>query len=705
MKRILILLSIVFYFSILSAQTPCKVPISLLLKAQQFAPGHFIGILVEGDPIAIAAAVKNYGGFLAYNTGAICSVQLPAGAVQAFCAEPVVKRVNPDVNNRVLNDTMKTQTRVMEVRNGLSPLTQGYSGQGIIMGIIDSGIDFNHPDFKDSTGRTRILKIWDQRDATGPAPGPWNYGTQWDSAQINATTCTHNDLQYWGHGTQISGIAGGNGRSVSMLDMSGVAPDVEFMVVALDFVGANSPVAVADAAAWIYAQAQALGRPCVINASVGDYYGSHDGQDLQALMIDSLLNTTGRVMVGAAGNAGDLPIHLSYNLTADTNFTWFTSNGTIYLQLWANLNNFSGAQMAIGATRSSSWTNVNRTGFTNIAGNLNVLNADTLYNANGDRVAIIQRIATTQGSAYSMEYLITPDSAGLHWSLELTGTGGFHLWSFNMVNSNLPAANQYPRIVDYKLPDYTHNIVSSFQCSDKVVTVGNYVNRTAWPNYNNGWSYDTTVTAGDIMYNSSRGPTRDGRVKPEITAPGANSFTCGVISMMPGIIAGAPQDVTPGGYHVRGGGTSASSPVVAGAAALWLERFPNSSWTDFKTALINCAHTDGFTGNTLPDNTWGYGKTDAFALMTNCALTVNNNESNAGVAIPAYPNPIVAGNTVWLNGVEPATTLWIYNAAGQLIINAVNSSNAPVEINTAGWAPGLYLIRTSSGGTARIVVQ
>jgi hypothetical protein len=175
--------------------------------------------------------------------------------------------------------------------------------------------------------------------------------------------------------------------------------------------------------------------------------------------------------------------------------------------------------------------------------------------------------------------------------------------------------------------------------------------------------------------------------------------------MMPGIIAGAPQDVTPGGYHVRGGGTSASSPVVTGAAALWLERFPNSSWTDFKTALINCAHTDGFTGNTLPDNTWGYGKTDAVALMTNCALTVDNNESSAGASIPAYPNPLVAGNTLRLNGVGPATTILIYSAAGQLIINAVNSSNDVVEFNTSGWAPGLYLIRTSSGGTTRIIVQ
>jgi len=712
MKQFLQIL-LVFISTAVIAQENNKIPLSLVLQTADYPSGQLISVLVEGNPVAVEDAVKRHGGFLMYSQGTISSVQLPCGNLTAFAAENAIVRIgNSPINQQVLNDTMKRQTGVLDVRNGLAPLPQGYTGAGVIMGIIDSGIDFNHPDFKDAQGNTRIYRLWDQRDQGGPSPMPWNYGTAWDSAAINGGTCTHNDLQYYGHGTHISGIAAGNGNSTALLDMSGVAPQAMYVVVALDFNGTFSATAVADAAAYIYSVANALSMPCVINASVGDYYGSHDGQDLQALMIDTLLNTPGRLFVGAAGNAGGLPIHMSYQLSSDTNFTWFnTSNGSIYIQMWADTNNFNGADFAIGATRMSDLVDIDRTGFTDIASNLPGITNDTLYNSLGQRIAIVRRAASIQGSAYSMEFIVTPDSlSGYNYGLYNTGSGLFHLWSFEMASGPFPTVGQYPAIAYYEDADLTHNIVSSFQCSDRVICVGNYVNRDTWPNYSGTWTVDTTVTAGELMYNSSVGPTRDGRIKPEITAPGANDVSCIETNSMAAIIAGAPQAVAPGGYHVVGGGTSASSPVVAGTGALWLERFPNATWQQFHAAVIYCAKQDSFTGTALPNSDWGYGKIDAYSMMANCAtsMSVETPEVNSGIVVYPVPADQSQPITLQLQASEMNAVVEIYNAAGQLVFTGTTGSDGKLVVPAGILSSGMYnAVANGNEGvaTSRFIIQ
>lgn len=694
------------------AQQKSNIPLSLYEFASHYAPGQLIGVLVEGSPVAVAEAAKKHGGFLRYAQGTICSVNIPAGALIAFSKEPGVVRIGNAVNNRPLNDTIKAHCRVNEVHAGMAPLPQSYKGENMIIGIIDSGIDFTHPDFLDSLGNTRILNIWDQRDTSGTGPSPWNYGTLWDSAQINAGTCTHNDLAYYGHGTHVSGIAGGDGSSVSAVDYSGMAPRAEFVVVALDFNGAYSPVAVADAAAYIYQRAQALGRPCAINASVGDYMGSHDGQDLQALMIDSLLDTPGRAFITAAGNAGNLPIHLSYPLSSDTNITWYTTSGfSIYLQVWADTATFNG-QLAIGCTKDGVFSDRGRTPFIIPQQNLNLLVSDTLRNSAGQQLAIVNRFVFTQGNAYGIEYQIVPDSAaGYNYSLMTTGSGVFHSWSFDMYGMPLPTAVQYPDIIYYKEPDTTYTICSSFQCSNRTITVANFVNRDTWMNYNNAWTVDTTVTAGAIMWNSSVGPTRDGRIKPDISAPGANDISCGVVSSMPGIIAGAPWAVGVGGYHVAGGGTSAASPVVAGCAALWMQQFPSATWLDVRNAVVYCARTDTFTGTALPDPTWGHGKIDAFSMMTSCALTTDHPGTEQTNALQLFPNPVSSQQPVQLqfSAQQSGAQLEIFSVNGQLVYSQViaqGQSSAVVPANVL--VSGLYLVRITDGtswATQKLIVE
>ncbi|TND08341.1 MAG: peptidase S8 and S53 subtilisin kexin sedolisin [Bacteroidetes bacterium] len=708
MKHLSALFTFLLAFGFSFAQGPSKS--SLLLQHDAAAAakaGNTLRLLVKGQPQAIENAVKKHGGRIVHGSGEIFSVEIPATAFENFIAEDAIRRAEGGKRRtQPLNDTMKGINTITPVRNGMSPLPQGYDGSGVIVGLIDSGVDFKHPDFKDTANKTRILYIWDQRATVGPpSPSPFTYGVEWTKAKIDSGLCTHDDLAYYGHGTQVTGIAAGDGSSTTVRDYSGAAPQSDIIMVALDFNGQFSPTAIADAAAYIFDKATALGRPCVINASVGDYYGSHDGQDLQAIMIDNLLAAqNGRSVVGAVGNTGNLPVHLSYNLSnADTNLSWFVApnSGPLYLQLWADTNNFNAAKMAVGVTQHTpSFSDRARSTFTTIAQNLPGTFYDTLLNGSGQRMGISERHASIQGSAYSMEYIITPDSiANYYWSLELTGSGLFHLWCFDANTNALPSAGVYPRINYYKPFDTTHTMVSSFQCSDRVIVVGNYVNRDSFPGLNSDYTYDSLVTAGDIMWNSSIGPTRDGRIKPDITATGAYIHTTADSSILANYIANAPQYVAPGGYHLIFAGSSASSPVVAGIAALYLQRYPNASWWDVKNAITMCSFTDGFTGSSLPDITWGHGKVDAFNALVGCPLT-SHDEMSTLASMNIYPNPAGEFFTVSWKGLNKAATeIVITNVLGQRLESIpITGAQNEVNLRRDKLADGIYFCNLLAAG-------
>jgi hypothetical protein len=213
--------------------------------------------------------------------------------------------------------------------------------------------------------------------------------------------------------------------------------------------------------------------------------------------------------------------------------------------------------------------------------------------------------------------------------------------------------------------------------------------------YNGTRTYDATVVGGDIMWNSSVGPTRDGRVRPDINAPGANTISCGVISSMPGIIAAAPEYVGVGGFHLAGGGSSASSPVVAGSVALYLERFPTADYSQIKTAVLSCAHTDNFTGVALPDNTWGYGKVDAFSMLTNCGLSVAENNSSEN-SFQLFPNPVNGSSSFQLQftAVSEESVMEIYSVSGQVLFSQqVLTGTTSVIVPEGLLCSGIYFVR------------
>jgi subtilisin family serine protease len=198
----------------------------------------------------------------------------------------------------------------------------GLTGKGSVVAIIDSGIDWQHSDFRKPDGSTRIKYLWDPSDPTymlsngtaGSSPPSGGQGTVYTEAQINDAlqgigTVYSNDE--CGHGTHVAGIAAGNGAAsgggIAPGTFVGMAPEADIVVVRVfgdDCAYLGQQINLIQAGAFVDQMAQTLGRPYVINLSLGTQIGGHDGYDFEEIAIDSLVGPgkPGKAVVVSAGN-------------------------------------------------------------------------------------------------------------------------------------------------------------------------------------------------------------------------------------------------------------------------------------------------------------------------------------------------------------------------------------------------------------------
>jgi subtilisin family serine protease len=531
-------------------------------------------------------------------------------------------------------DNARAYTGVNEVHKGVR-LPRSYFGKDVVIGIIDGGFDYTHLNFYDTLGSFyRVKRVWDQNATTGTPPSGFSYGKELTStnAILNAQYSHNNES----HGTHVAGIAGGSGSTVSTTKpFRGVAPMSDLVFVAYkpdnDPDGINTKVF--DGIAYIMNYAESVGKPCVINMSLGQHFGPHDGTSPFDQCCDYMVGP-GRLLVGSAGNEGNKKIYINKSYTSSNN-TLYTflqfpllpikTNGIAVIDIWGVQGHDFQVAVNIYNTNTNSFENW--TPYFNARSNSSI--TYPLYDADFFKDECIVKIASEINPLNNKPHVgividNTDQDDSYRWVLlEIKATSGqTNMWinSPNTVFTN--NGKGYPWV-----NGTTNSTVCEIGGTGKsIISVGAYTSKNSWKSLNgSNQTADYFTTIGAIAPFSSKGPTIDGRIKPDITAPG-NVIVSSVnhydnnnypLNSDP-VVSGVRRDNTDWLFATMQG-TSMSAPVVTGILALWLEAYPYLTPTQAKEILKATANKDTYTGTISANgsNTWGWGKINAQSGLQN----------------------------------------------------------------------------------------
>lgn len=598
--------------------------------------------------------------------GDIATAAIPAEEIETVANISGVKRIECGAPVSLSLDAARRETGADYVQSGTG-LNMGYDGSGVVIGIIDSGLEYDHINFYDEKGNLRIKRVWNQQDNSGTPPDGYTYGSEYttqdeiEGVKYDTSTGTH--------ATHVTGIAAGGYKGS---EYYGVAPDADIVFVAFG----NEMTSVTDGISYIYSYAESLGKPAVINLSLGSFTGSRDGTSFFDRTAD-MLQGEGYLLVGSAGNSGDTKMHMSGSFSSQTDTVKsflngeYTLSSTDYIEAYGDVNSYLTVKVAIydlandreivssPAISTRRYSEYQLASVEGITGEINIY-TETEYFSSRPHVFIEKNIrSVSPGYAVALKFSGAPGKSVNAWDyLENFTSNGKTGWVEG---------------------DNTSTVGEIGGTGKRIITVGAYCTKL----------FSTGAQLNRISESSSRGPTLDGRMKPDITAPG--NIVVSSYSDSPNIVnssyyapylqAGAEYTVNGRKYYYGAmSGTSMSAPVVTGALALWLQARPDLTPEEAKAIIAETARKDEYTGDTdLTGNIWGYGKIDVLNGIKSCLL-LNSSEGiqtdNAENIRLYYSRSDETLHLLFLNDMKESA-LTIYNACGQVVMERHYGESAP----------------------------
>ncbi len=612
--------------------------------------------------------------------GNVWTLKVPLSRISELETNKQISRISFGRRYRLLLDSVRSSVRADLVHQGIN-LPRPYTGKGVLIGIFDTGIDLLHPDFSNENG-TRVLYLWDMSETISPnPPSGFDWGKEYTKQEIDQNIQNVLQKDYDGHGTHVAGISAGNGKGKS--EYKGIAPEAELIVVNGIRSGSTNSFTDADILAacnYIFNKADELGKPCVINLSIGNILGSHDNEDLLGKALSNLVSQKkGRAIVASAGNEGDLPIHSGGEVKKGNRYELllYPYNLCEYqpelcpdipgyflfgADIWTDFDIID--SVYVGIYNPMSLSLIDEKGFSS----KDVVDNAQIFDSTNNLVGLVSISNSSFGNSENLVIFISnegqtdlPISEYL-WTIVFVakGNGKFDSWAALPVGSQYPGQTRFPRF-----QSDNSMTINSPAVGEKIISVGAYVSKNVFTNILgelNDWS--SYYPIGELASFSSRGPTRDGRIVPIITAPGMVVFSSLSSSTIPEELDSTL--VEPSGIYVGAAGTSMSAPVVTGAVALLFEQNPNLSADEIIQLLKLSARKDEHTGSE-PNNDFGWGKLDLLRLLQ-IVTEVNEEVETQGISI--YPNP--TPDIIFVNSKEKIENVEVFDILGNSLLKTNN---------------------------------
>lgn len=513
--------------------------------ARRGDPEDEVSVIVRlrqpGDTPRAARVVSRFGD--------VATARVRRGDVDRLWLEPVVASVKaPHVYAPDLEPVPAAGAEPDDPQDGGRAADLGATGHGVVVGLVDWGLDVTHPDVRNADGTTRLLALWDQRPAPGGGVAPYGYGRIFTASLIDAAlrapdpqgvlgyTAADFDAGPGAHGTHTTSLAAGNGRGGGP---AGMAPEAHLVFVNLGRPHGAAEVPLGDSVELLealdFVVRTAAGRPCVVNLSLGRHAGEHTGHSLVELAMDQLVSgAPGIAIVGSCGNYFQRRTHAAWRLrpgevrrfhlevdprdrTMNQVDLWYPGRDRLLVEVTAT----------DGPTASVP------------------LGERGAVVIDGREVArVYHRARDPNNGDHQVSIFVDPDTPVTRWDVTLTGQdvvdGRVHAW----IERDTGCAACQARFDDRQANPRT--TLGTICTGFRTIAVG---------------AYDAHRLDRPLGWFSSSGPTRDGRQKPDLVAPGV-------------LVLGArsrPADGRDAPAYVRMSGTSMAAPAVTGTVALMFE--------------------------------------------------------------------------------------------------------------------------------------
>lgn len=718
-----------------------------------------VAVLVTMKEEGMGHILADNGYEIENELGRVVIVRVTAAEMEAIAAIDEVVQVSLGFDAEPMMRVARANAKVDDVHKAAasSGLSHGYTGEGVIVGMMDTGLDPNHLNFRDGDGNLRIKNYWEIKGADGSV-------VLYDTPEKIGAFET--DLRQETHATHVLGImagshnakpGSGNGTvatlsrtgkpSISASNVNpyyGVAKDAEMSVCSGTLENNNITIAAGRFRDYV----KTTGKPGVLNFSLGNQRGPHDGTDASSIALADVGKDV--LICMSAGNEGDANISLSTNLTAsDKTVKTFVSSGLSgsgYLDIWS-----SGSQTLKVTLAAINLTNGN------IVGKFDVPTPSSFSFIGGTSVRYSNVVKNAQfgntfGQSSYIGYSANLNTANNRYDVYLTfnlsGTAANTAAAVIVEGASGNTIDMYGSMVLQSngmagyLSGSPANSINGLACGDNILVVGAYVNSNPYITIGGEKSWDASkYPQGGIAAFSSYGHTFQGRQLPDVVGPGMgmissyNSYYVrneindyvakGLINPVNtkteaqlrteaesnySVWINSPDKTDPDdkktplkNYWGEMSGTSMSSPFVAGVLALWsqaaAEKGVRLSMDDVKKVIAATADKDDFTAQ-QPER-WGMGKINALAGLK--YILANEMGGVDGIASDDPESSLIIEPVgqgvynVFLAGVEGFTAT-LHNLQGQAVATASATGNE-LTLDGSALGRGVYVLTVQAPNT------